>query len=69
MDDLGVRGWQRWKRLIIPGVFPSYVTGGITASGGAWNVSEVVTFGGTTLTATGLGRTSPRPPNTAITRT
>ncbi|MGW2015752.1 ABC transporter permease [Streptomyces sp. NPDC001927] len=58
MDDLGVRGWQRWKRLIIPGIFPSYVTGGITASGGAWNasiVSEVVTFGGTTLTATGLG--------------
>ncbi|MFJ6216690.1 ABC transporter permease [Streptomyces sp. NPDC092296] len=58
MDDLGVTGWQRWKRLIIPGVFPAYVTGGITASGGAWNasiVSEIVTFGGTTLTATGLG--------------
>ncbi|MEV6976837.1 ABC transporter permease subunit [Kitasatospora sp. NPDC093806] len=58
MDDLGVRGWQRWRRLIIPGIFPAYVTGGITASGGAWNasiVSEVVTFGGTTLTATGLG--------------
>ncbi|MFC7305719.1 ABC transporter permease [Streptomyces monticola] len=58
MDDLGVRGWQRWKRLIIPGIFPSYVTGGITASGGAWNasiVSEVVTFSGTTLSATGLG--------------
>ncbi|MFD3993831.1 ABC transporter permease [Streptomyces sp. NPDC058583] len=58
MDDLGVRGRQRWKRLIIPGIFPSYVTGGITASGGAWNasiVSEVVVFGGTTLTATGLG--------------
>ncbi|MER7170011.1 ABC transporter permease [Streptomyces mesophilus] len=58
MDDLGVRGLQRWKRLIIPGVFPSYVTGGITASGGAWNasiVAEVVTFSGTTLSATGLG--------------
>ncbi|MFE7524259.1 ABC transporter permease [Kitasatospora sp. NPDC057542] len=58
MDDLGVRGLQRWRRLIIPGIFPSYVTGGITASGGAWNasiVAEVVTFGGTTLTATGLG--------------
>ncbi|WP_171118160.1 MULTISPECIES: ABC transporter permease subunit [Streptomyces] len=58
MDDLGVRGWQRWKRLIIPGIFPAYVTGGITASGGAWNasiVAEVVTFGSTTLTATGLG--------------
>ncbi|MEV7091119.1 ABC transporter permease subunit [Streptomyces sp. NPDC093085] len=58
MDDLGVRGGQRWRRLIIPGIFPSYVTGGITASGGAWNasiVAEVVTFGATTLTATGLG--------------
>ncbi|MFD4954964.1 ABC transporter permease [Streptomyces sp. NPDC058451] len=58
MDDLGVSGWQRWRRLIIPGIFPAYVTGGITASGGAWNasiVAEVVTFGGVTLTATGLG--------------
>ncbi|WP_428935151.1 ABC transporter permease [Streptomyces sp. ACT015] len=58
MDDLGVTGRQRWRRLILPGIFPSYVTGGITASGGAWNasiVSEVVTFGATTLTATGLG--------------
>jgi NitT/TauT family transport system permease protein len=58
MDDLGVRGWQRWKRLNLPAIFPSYITGGITASGGAWNaaiVAEVVTYGGTTLTATGLG--------------
>ncbi|MFD9457995.1 ABC transporter permease [Streptomyces sp. NPDC059985] len=58
MDDLGVRGWQRWRRFILPAVFPFYVTGGITASGGAWNASivgEVVTYAGTTLTATGLG--------------
>ncbi|MCB1256559.1 MAG: ABC transporter permease subunit [Microthrixaceae bacterium] len=58
MEDLDVRGWQLWRRLIIPGVFPSYVTGGITASGGAWNasiVAETVTYGGVTLTATGLG--------------
>jgi NitT/TauT family transport system permease protein len=58
MDSLGVRGWQRWKRLIGPAIFPAYVTGAITASGGAWNasiVAEVVTYGGTTLTATGLG--------------
>ncbi|HEY7629778.1 MAG TPA: ABC transporter permease subunit [Thermoleophilaceae bacterium] len=56
--SLRLRGWQRWRRLIIPAIFPAYVTGGITASGGAWNasiVSEVVTYGGTTLTATGLG--------------
>ena len=54
----GLHGWKRWQRLIIPAIFPAYVTGGITASGGAWNasiVSEIVTYGGTTLTATGLG--------------
>lgn len=58
MEDLGVTGWQLWRRLILPGVFPSYVTGGITAAGGAWNasiVAEIVTYGGTTLTASGLG--------------
>jgi NitT/TauT family transport system permease protein len=56
--DLEVRGWLRWRRLIIPGVFSSWVTGAITASGGAWNasiVSEVVTWGSSTLVATGLG--------------
>jgi NitT/TauT family transport system permease protein len=58
MQVLGIRGWQRWKRLIIPGILTSYVTGGITAAGGAWNasiVAEVVTYHHTTLTATGLG--------------
>ncbi|UMO99947.1 ABC transporter permease subunit [Amycolatopsis sp. EV170708-02-1] len=47
-----------WRKLILPAVFPSYVTGGITAAGGAWNasiVAEIVSYGGTTLTATGLG--------------
>ena len=57
-DDIGLKGRQRWRRLIIPGIFSSWVTGGITASGGAWNasiVSEVVTWGTSTLTAAGLG--------------
>ncbi len=56
--NLGLSGWQRWKRLLLPGIFPSLVTGLITASGGTWNasiVAEVVTWGNTTLTATGLG--------------
>jgi NitT/TauT family transport system permease protein len=47
-----------WRKLILPAIFPSYVTGGITSAGGAWNasiVAEVVTYSGTTLTATGLG--------------
>jgi len=57
-DDVGLRGLQRWRKLIIPGIFSAWVTGGVTASGGAWNasiVSEVVSWGGTTLTADGLG--------------
>ncbi len=57
-DDIGLHGWKRWQKLIIPGIFSAWVTGGVTASGGAWNasiVSEVVTWGSTTLTATGLG--------------
>lgn len=47
-----------WTRLILPGIFGSYVTGGITAAGGAWNasiVAELVSYGHTTLTADGLG--------------
>ncbi|MEC3980486.1 ABC transporter permease [Amycolatopsis sp. H20-H5] len=47
-----------WRKLILPAIFPSYVTGGITAAGGAWNasiVAEIVSYGSTTLTATGLG--------------
>jgi len=56
--DFGVRGWHLWRKLIIPGIFSAWVTGGITASGGAWNasiVSEVVSWGQTTLIASGLG--------------
>ncbi len=54
----GIRGIRRWKVLIIPGIFPYLVTGLITATGGAWNatiVAEYVTFGGTTMSTTGLG--------------
>jgi NitT/TauT family transport system permease protein len=53
-----VRGWQWWKEVILPGIFPYFVTGAITASGGAWNasiVAEAVSWGKTTLTAHGLG--------------
>ncbi|AWR88085.1 ABC transporter permease [Meiothermus taiwanensis] len=54
----GLRGWNRWRRLILPAIFPAFVTGGITATGGSWNasiVAEVVKWGDTTLVATGLG--------------
>lgn len=57
-DNLGLKKWLRWRRLILPSIFPFYITGAITAAGGAWNasiVAEVVTWGNTKLTATGLG--------------
>jgi len=56
--NMGLTGWLRWKRFLLPAVFPSFVTGAITASGGSWNasiVSEYVTWGSTTLEANGLG--------------
>ncbi len=57
-DNLGATGWLRWRRLILPGIFPYYMTGAITAVGGAWNASiaaEVISWGNTKLAATGLG--------------
>ncbi|MFO1113867.1 MAG: ABC transporter permease subunit [Rhodospirillales bacterium] len=56
--NLGLRGLLRWRRFILPGIFPAYLTGAITASGGSWNasiVAEMVSWGQTTLVATGLG--------------
>lgn len=53
-----LRGFLRWRHLILPALFPSLVTGGITAAGGAWNasiVAEIVTWGGHTMVASGLG--------------
>ncbi len=53
---VGGRLW--WRRVILPGIFPYFVTGVITASGGAWNaaiVSEVASWGATRLHASGLG--------------
>jgi len=57
-NNLGLSRWLWWRRLVLPGIFPAYVTGALTASGGSWNasiVSEVVHWGDTTLTATGIG--------------
>lgn len=62
MRDAGinfqVRGWLWWRKIALPAVFPFYVTGAITASGGSWNaaiVSELVNWGDTKLQARGLG--------------
>lgn len=57
-DNIGLKGWLWWKRLALPAIFPFYITGAITAAGGAWNasiVAEWVSWGNITLHATGLG--------------
>ena len=56
--SLGLDRRLRWRSLILPAIFAAWVTGAITAAGGAWNasiVAEIVTYGTHTLTATGLG--------------
>ena len=54
----GLRNWNLWKTMILPAIFPFWVTGACTAAGGAWNasiVAELATWGDTTLKADGLG--------------
>ena len=54
----GVRGLQWWRQVILPAIFPYYVTGALTASGGSWNaaiVAEAVSWGNRHLEAAGLG--------------
>ena len=53
-----LRTWQWWREAILPGIFPYYVTGALTASGGSWNpsiVAEVASWGDIKLKAAGLG--------------
>ncbi len=56
--NFGVSGWLWWKRFMLPGIFPYYVTGALTAAGAAWNLSvvtEIVHWGHHTIAAHGLG--------------
>ncbi len=56
--NLQVRGRLWWTKIALPAVFPYYVTGAITASGGSWNasiVAEVASWGDQHLMARGLG--------------
>jgi len=53
-----LKGWLWWRKVALPCVFPYYVTGAITASGGSWNasiVTELVNWGHQTLRAHGIG--------------
>ena len=57
-QNFHVRGWLWWRRVALPAVFPFYVTGALTASGGSWNasiVAEVASWGNERIEATGLG--------------
>jgi NitT/TauT family transport system permease protein len=57
-SNFRIGGWLWWRKVMIPGILPYYVTGAITASGGSWNaaiVAEVASWGDTRLTAHGLG--------------
>jgi NitT/TauT family transport system permease protein len=56
--NYGLKGWPLWKTLILPAIFPFWITGACTAAGGAWNatiLAEVASWGNQTLKATGLG--------------
>jgi NitT/TauT family transport system permease protein len=53
-----LKGVGRWRKLLLPGIFPFLITGFVTASGGAWNasiVAEYFRFHGRTFSTTGLG--------------
>ncbi len=57
-QNFQVHGLLWWRKIGLPGVFPYYVTGAITASGGSWNASvaaELARWGSRTLRAHGLG--------------
>jgi NitT/TauT family transport system permease protein len=58
VGNFRIRGFLWWWRVMIPGILPYFITGAITASGGAWNasiVAEVASWGHTNLVAQGLG--------------
>jgi NitT/TauT family transport system permease protein len=56
--NLGITGWLWWRKVVLPGLFPHYLTGAITATGGSWNasiVAEFVSWGDQRLVAHGIG--------------
>ncbi|MEK7678928.1 MAG: ABC transporter permease subunit, partial [Deltaproteobacteria bacterium] len=56
--NFGLTGYNLWKRLFLPSIFPNYVTGVVTAAGGCWNasiVAEFVQWGNDTIISTGIG--------------
>ncbi len=57
-QNFRIGGWTWWRSVILPGIFPYYVTGALTASGGSWNaaiVAEYVKWGNDKVAAHGIG--------------
>jgi NitT/TauT family transport system permease protein len=57
-QNFGVTGFLRWRKLILPAIFPHYITGAMAAAGGCWNasiVAEYVEWGEHKITSTGIG--------------
>jgi len=53
-----LKGFEKWRKLVIPAILPSFITGSITAWGGGWNalvVSEYIVFGRETVAVLGIG--------------
>ena len=58
VDTLNVTGWLKWRQFLLPGIFPYFITGAITAAGGAWNITiiaEAIQWGNQHLDAVGIG--------------
>lgn len=58
VKNFHISGFQWWKKIIIPFIFPNYITGVISATGGAWNmsiISEFIQWGNIQITAYGIG--------------
>lgn len=57
--NFGVKGQLWWRKIMLPGIFPNYVTGAMAAAGGCWNasiVAEYVEWGDKTIISTGIGQ-------------
>lgn len=57
--NFGVKGFLWWRKIILPGIFPNYITGAMAAAGGCWNasiVAEYVEWGNKTIISTGIGQ-------------
>jgi len=57
-DVFNLSSGERWRTVILPGIFPYLITGLVTASGGAWNASIVAEYFHVreeTLSTLGLG--------------